>query len=178
MSEPRPLWAPWRIDYLRSSLPELEQSECFLCLAGEPSADQATLDARLVLAQTESVSVLLNRYPYTNGHLLVAPNRHVAELSDLDYAELTALMHAIAWAEKLVRAAVCAQGVNIGMNLGRCAGAAVPGHLHAHVVPRWNGDVNFMETIGNARIMPQALEQALDDLRVAIKKAEPLSSAS
>lgn len=177
MSIPNHLWAPWRITYLRDHLSREQDTGCFLCAAGEEDLSESDLADRLIIERYRSAVVLMNRYPYTNGHLLVACVRHVSGLEDLSSDERSDLMAAMAWSEGLVRLAVRAQGVNIGMNIGRCAGAAVPGHLHAHVVPRWAGDVNFMETVGNARVMPQALEASYEDLLRAKKEAGPVGPA-
>ncbi|QDU71567.1 HIT family protein [Mucisphaera calidilacus] len=177
MSGDKKLWAPWRIEYLRGELSSGADDGCFLCEAGAEGLSDQERRERLILTRYRTAVVLMNRYPYTNGHLLVASVRHVGELGDLTVAERADLMELVAWADALIRRAVCAQGVNIGMNIGRCAGAAVPGHLHVHVVPRWQGDVNFMETVGNARVMPQALEASYADLLTAKEQAGPVGPA-
>jgi len=161
------LHAPWRIEYLRS----LDKGgECFLCEAA--AASEQDRRARLVLWMTDLSMVLLNRYPYTNGHLLIAPRAHKAELDELTAEESLDLGRQTAAAARLLRGALSAQGFNIGMNLGRCAGAGVPGHLHQHVVPRWAGDTNFMAVVGEVRVVPQALSQLYDELAKAAA-AEP-----
>lgn len=155
------LFAPWRIDYIRSL--HKEPTDCFLCAAAKASnADQRR--AALVLWQTDHSIVLINRYPYTNGHLLVAPKVHLAELSELDTAQLADLQVQTAAATTLLKRAVSAQGFNIGINLGRCAGAGVPGHLHQHVVPRWAGDTNFMAVVGEVHIVPEAIGRLYEEL--------------
>ena len=111
--------------------------------------------------------IILNRYPYTSGHLLVAPNDHVGDLTDVSTQQRSDLMELTAIAEQTLKLAYNPQGINVGMNLGRCAGAGLPGHLHVHLVPRWNGDTNFMSVVGSVRIMPQALEDSFDALREA-----------
>lgn len=156
------LHAPWRIEYIRS-LEKPHPGECFLCKAAEP-LDERTRRERLVLWQTEHSVVLLNRFPYTNGHLLVAPLAHKAELDELTAEEAADLMRQTTEVVKLLRRAVSAQGFNIGINLGRCAGAGVPGHLHQHIVPRWAGDTNFMSVVGEVRVIPQAMSQLYDEL--------------
>lgn len=156
------VFAPWRIEYLRS-LEKGEDGTCFFCEAA--AANTATeRQQRLVLWTTEHTVVLMNRYPYTNGHLLLAPRTHKAELEDLSAEEMLDLQRQTAKVIELLRRAVSAQGFNVGINLGRCAGAGVPGHLHQHVVPRWAGDTNFISIVGQIRIVPQALTQLYDEL--------------
>ena len=152
-----PLYAPWRIDYIRS-LDKPDTGECFLCAAARAATD-AERRERLVLWQTKHSTVLINRYPYTNGHLLVAPLSHAAELDDLSDEAALDLHRQSVRAVRLLREAVSAQGFNIGINLGRCAGAGLPGHVHQHIVPRWAGDTNFMSVVGEVRVVPQAMSQ-------------------
>ena len=154
------LHAPWRMEYLRS----LEKSEgCFLCQAASATSQQEHKE-RLVLWTSSHCVVLLNRYPYTNGHVLVAPKAHKADLEDLSADEMLDLQVQTAEVIKLLRRAVSAQGFNLGVNLGRSAGAGVPGHLHQHIVPRWAGDTNFMAVVGEVRVVPQAVSQLYDEL--------------
>ena len=124
----------------------------------------------LVLYRTDLSLMLLNRYPYTNGHLLVAPGEAVADLPQLSIEQRTDLMELTVLGERLLQAAMNPQGINIGINLGRCAGAGLPGHLHVHVVPRWGGDVNFMTVVGDVRIVPQALEEVYEELLAVLPK--------
>lgn len=171
------LWAPWRLGYVKgtetvvappepSTWREEADRECFLCRAaatfdGNHSADRELL----VLERTEQIVVLLNRYPYSNAHLLISPLRHVGTLGDLIDEERLALEIALAkWTERLTER-ITAQGFNVGLNLGSVAGAGVPGHLHWHVVPRWPGDHNYMATTAEVRVIPQALEAAWELLR-------------
>jgi ATP adenylyltransferase len=154
------------MDYIRS-LGKPGDSKCFLCEAIASGSD-AERKERLVLWTTEHAIVLLNRFPYTNGHLLVAPRAHKAELEELTNDEQLDLARQTAQAVRLLKRAVSAQGFNIGINIGRCAGAGLPGHLHQHVVPRWAGDVNFMHVVGEVSIIPQAMSQLHTELmRVA-----------
>ena len=157
-----PLYAPWRMDYIRS-LHTPGAAGCFLCEAGNAKTDAEKAD-RLVLWQTDSCVVLMNRFPYTNGHLLVAPIAHKAETEELSTAEKLDLMEQTDQAVRLLKRAVSAQGFNIGINLGRCAGAGVPGHLHQHVVPRWGGDVNFMSVVGEIQVVPEAITKLYREL--------------
>ena len=157
-----PLYAPWRIDYIRS-LDKPDAGECFLCAAARAQSD-AERRERLVLWHTQYSIVLINRYPYTNGHLLVAPIAHLAELDELSDGAAIDLHRQAARAIQLLRRAISPQGFNIGINLGRCAGAGLPGHVHQHIVPRWAGDTNFMSVVGEVRVVPQAMSQLYEEL--------------
>ncbi len=158
------LYAPWRMDYIKSlGQAQTDDGQCFLCQAGE-ATEPAPRAERLVLWQTTLTVVLLNRYPYANGHLLVAPRAHKADLEELSVEESTDLMRQTARAVALLKKTVSAQGFNVGINLGRVAGAGVPGHLHQHVVPRWGGDINFMHTIGEVGVVPSTNRQMLEAL--------------
>ncbi|MEA2736180.1 MAG: adenylyltransferase [Humisphaera sp.] len=153
----RPLYAPWRMDYIRS-LDKPDAGKCFLCEAAAAASDREKTD-RLVLWTTPQSVVLINRYPYTNGHLLIAPRAHVPDLELLADEAAIDLPRQTARAIKLLKLALSPQGFNIGINLGRCAGAGVPGHVHQHIVPRWAGDTNFMSVVGEVRVVPQAMSQ-------------------
>lgn len=153
------LWAPWRTAYVSQAE---KPAGCFLCTAAPPTADDAE---RLVLVRTELSVVVLNRYPYNNGHLLISPRAHKAELTDLSAAESADLQRLIAELTTVLRRAMNADGFNVGLNLGKAAGAGVPGHLHWHLVPRWNGDQNFMPVTGETKIISQSLEACLELLR-------------
>lgn len=149
------LWTPWRMQYLENMERDQRESGCFLCRY----RDNPTADAENgVLWRSPRSLVILNRYPYTNGHLLVAPADHIGELDDLPEETLTETVLRIRQARRVLRESVAAHGFNIGINLGHCAGAGVPDHLHWHVVPRWNGDTNFMAAVGDVRLIPQTLE--------------------
>ncbi len=153
------IWAPWRLDYIRSVTGETKG--CFLCdIARQPELDTG----QLVIARTDTALLLMNRFPYVNGHLLVAPYAHVADLSDLVAEQRAALLELALHGQQLLIGAMNPQGFNMGVNIGRCAGAGLPGHVHMHVVPRWNGDINFMTTVGQVRVIPQALEAAFAQL--------------
>jgi len=158
-----PLWAPWRMDYLTQlsddpGKPSSAGDTCFLCAAGAPDLSVDEQAQRLVLQQTSTAVLLLNRYPYANGHLLAAPKRHVADLSAMTSEERASLMELAEIGCAALRVTMNPNGFNVGMNIGVAGGAAVPGHAHLHVVPRWNGDTNFMRVIGQTRVIPQALE--------------------
>ena len=147
------LWAPWRLEYVADPKEET-LTGCFLCRSRDASNDKDNL----VVARGERSLVVLNRFPYNNGHLLVVPAEHKAELGDLDDAELLDCQQ---WLQRCVAAltkVMTSDGFNIGLNLGHAAGAGLPGHLHWHIVPRWKGDVNFMPVLGDTKVIPQSLE--------------------
>ncbi|MFW6059786.1 MAG: HIT family protein, partial [Phycisphaeraceae bacterium] len=167
------LWAPWRIGYLKGlgtapTDPAHEADGCFLCDAARPDLTDAERDERFVLLRDERGTLLLNRYPYTNGHLLAAPHDHLPDLADMTPDQRAGLMELAALGQRLLKATMNPQGLNLGMNVGRCAGAGLPGHVHLHIVPRWNGDVNFMDAIAGVRIIPQALAQSYHELKEAL----------
>lgn len=165
-AEYRNLWAPWRIEYIRQLAHPTGQ--CFLCDYAERDGDSDAED--LILWRGQSCMAVMNRFPYTSGHLLVAPYRHVPELSDLDDAGMLELMQSVRDAQAALREAFRPDGFNIGINLGKCAGAGLPGHLHVHVVPRWEGDTNFMPVFGNVRVIPEAMANLYRQLRTAAQK--------
>jgi ATP adenylyltransferase len=168
----RPLFAPWRMDYIKSVVKGEDDEGCFLCQAAAATGEDDRRK-RLVLWTTDHMSVLINRYPYTNGHLLIAPKAHKADLEELTEAEQLDLQRQTTEAVGLLKRAMSPQGFNIGINIGRCAGAGLPGHLHQHVVPRWNGDTNFMGVVGEVRVVPQAMSQLYDELtRVIAERLE------
>jgi ATP adenylyltransferase len=146
--------------------------KCFLCEAVEAQGDQER--ERLLLWRTPHTVVLINRYPYANGHLLIAPRAHKADLEELTEPEQLDLTAQTISAVTLLKRAVSAQGFNIGINLGPVAGAGLPGHVHQHVVPRWGGDTNFMTVVGETRIVPEALSQLYAEL---IKVAKEIGVA-
>jgi ATP adenylyltransferase len=151
------LWSPWRLAYVSGSG---EPKGCVFCHAQGPNDAAA-----LVLFRGETCFVILNLYPYNNGHLMVVPNRHVATLADSTPAELSELMVLTRRAEIALTEAYRPQGLNVGMNLGRPAGAGVVDHLHVHLVPRWTGDTNFMSVVGEVRVLPEDLDQTAARLR-------------
>jgi ATP adenylyltransferase len=160
MDPTSPLFAPWRMQYIKS----LGKDEgCFLCEAAKASLPEKRREL-LVLWGSDQCIVLLNRFPYANGHLLVAPRAHKADLEELSEAEQLDLAVQTAAVVRLLKRAVSAQGFNIGINLGKVAGAGLPGHVHQHIVPRWGGDTNFMTVVGETRVVPEALSQMYDEL--------------
>jgi len=143
------LWSPWRLPYVSGAS---DPHGCIFCEAlGRADADP------LLLLRGRLAFVILNLYPYNNGHLMVVPNRHVASLGDVQVDELTELGVFTRYAEAALNEVYRPQGLNVGMNLGRPAGAGVADHLHVHVVPRWNGDTNFMSVVGSVRVLPEDL---------------------
>lgn len=155
------LWAPWRMEYIRSLGPELTDEGCFLCTYWRTPQEDRT---HHVVWRGRTAYVAMNRFPYTNGHLLIALGAHKADFSELSDEELCEMSRLTRDALELLRATIQPQGFNIGYNLGRCAGAGLPGHLHAHVVPRWNGDTNYMAVVGGARVIPDSLDALWEQL--------------
>jgi ATP adenylyltransferase len=161
------LYAPWRLDYIKSVSDG--PKECFLCEASK-NPDNDPLN--LVLARTPFCLLMLNKYPYVNGHLLAAPYRHAPTPVECTAEERAQMMELLNIGQQALMLAMNPQGYNIGFNIGKCAGAGVPGHIHGHIVPRWNGDINFMTILGNVRIIPQAIEEAYEQLRDAVAKVK------
>lgn len=158
------LWAPWRIKYIQG----LDESiDCFIC---HNLANPQDNDDNLVLWRTNRCIVLMNRYPYNNGHLLVAPVRHIAGLDEAKDDELLELTKMVRESQKVLTAAIKPQGFNIGMNFGRCAGAGLPGHLHIHIVPRWDGDTNFINVCSNTDVISQSLTELFERLKQISKE--------
>jgi ATP adenylyltransferase len=168
------LHAPWRMEYIRSLDKPAAGDSCFICDASA-AADETTRRARHVLWTTELSIVVINLFPYTNGHLLVGPRAHKAELSLLTAEETLDMQVQTTRAVELLKRGLSPQGFNIGINLGRCAGAGLPGHLHQHIVPRWSGDTNFMTVVGDIRIVPQAILQLYDELVQVLREMDPKS---
>jgi len=144
------LWSPWRYRYLAEA-PKPEG--CIFCEMVAANQDED----RLIVYRGAMNFIVLNRFPYTSGHLMVVPYRHVAELAALDEAEADEMMRLIRAAEKNLRAVYRPDGLNVGMNIGESAGAGITGHIHMHVLPRWTGDANFMSTVGETRVLPEEL---------------------
>jgi len=160
----RILWAPWRMAYIRRFSNEGRSSGCFLCEAGSTSDDEKNL----VVLRGEHAFAILNRYPYNNGHLMIAPYRHVGSILDLDGGESEELMKLIKLAVRALMEEYRPDGFNIGLNLGRAAGAGLEDHLHIHVVPRWVGDTNFMPILSETKVIPEGLGEAWRRIRERI----------
>lgn len=159
----RPLWAPWRIDYILRDK-EGNDPGCFLC---DKANDPANDEANGVVARGECCYVLLNTYPYNSGHVMIAPYRHISRLDDLNADERTEMMDLLARAQDTLTRAMEPEGFNMGCNIGKAAGAAIEDHLHWHLVPRWCGDTNFMPVLADVDCVPQALEATTRLLRDA-----------
>jgi ATP adenylyltransferase len=174
------LWAPWRLEYVTGSEPPAAPPEpcawqsgadksCFLCRDAATYETGSPADRQLmVVLRGKSAMVVLNRYPYNNGHLLICPLRHVGDLKDLTYDENGECIDLLARLTAVYRERLNAEGFNIGLNLGRVAGAGLPGHLHWHLVPRWAGDNNFMPVLAGTRVIPQSLDTLLELLQGAL----------
>ncbi len=150
----RQLWAPWRSAYIRAA-PRRQSARCIFCFGALQAPSRRR---RLVLYAGPEALAMLNRYPYNNGHLLVAPRRHVAELEELSPPESGAINVLVRDAVRILKKALGPHGFNLGANLGRVAGAGIADHLHWHVVPRWNGDTNFMPVMTQTRVASEHLE--------------------
>lgn len=155
---PRPLWAPWCVEFIRGE----REKRCFLCDSDAPSGKPGDM---LVIRRGRTAFVMLNRYPYNAGHLLVSPYRHLADLPLLSEEERAEIFELCIQSELTLRKVVSPDAFNVGFNLGSAAGAGVPDHLHMHIVPRWNGDNNFMPVLADIRCVPEALEATAALLR-------------
>jgi ATP adenylyltransferase len=154
------LWTPWRLQYVTTA--SVVDPGCIFCAA------RAALDREpLVVHVTERAFVILNKFPYNNGHLMVVPNRHVGRLADLQPDELVEVMTLCQLSERVLAREYGPHGFNLGLNLGRPAGAGIDGHLHVHLVPRWTGDTNFISVVGDTRVLPEELPATAARLRPA-----------
>ena len=166
------LWAGWRSDYIagvtadETSPAEADKDES-VCVFCRILASDAPNEETFVVWRGEQAAVVLNAYPYTSGHVLVLPVRHVSDLEDLDGAEAAALWGRVTDAVRALKAAYRPEGINVGANIGRGAGAGIPGHFHVHALPRWAGDTNFMTSIAETRVMPETLSATWRKLRQA-----------
>jgi ATP adenylyltransferase len=158
------LWAPWRAEYIHS-FGKKRKKGCIFCLKPGRKKDRENL----ILFRGRSVFVIMNRYPYNNGHLMVVPCRHAGDPTELSAAENHALWDALLLCKTAIQKLFKPAGFNIGMNLGRCAGAGIEGHCHIHIVPRWNGDTNFMPVFGDVKVVSEGLFQTYDRLKPLFK---------
>lgn len=163
------LWAPWRNAFISQPRPR----GCIFCLAKRSRNNRNVF----VLARGRRTFVLLNRYPYTPGHLMVAAYRHVGEITRLTPEETSELIQTASRMTALLTQVFRSQAFNIGMNVGRAAGAGIPGHLHLHVVPRWSGDMNFMPVIGNAKVLSDSLDATYTRLTKHLSSVRPVTSS-
>lgn len=151
------LWAPWRIGYIL----EKKEKNCFLCKAFKSKNEKL----HYVLFKNETGFVVMNIYPYNNGHLMIAPKKHTGNFEDLTEEELTSLMNLIKKSIKILKKNLKPHGFNIGINIGKVSGAGFEEHLHFHIVPRWIGDTNFMPVISDTKVIPQSLEELYNILK-------------
>ena len=156
------LWAPWRGEYVQQASKGEDQG-CLFCELQKQDDEEA-----LILARSEHSFAVLNRYPYNSGHLMVAPFQHVRNVEEVSDVPLLDMQKLLQRCIRVLKEAMEPDGFNLGMNLGRVAGAGVPDHLHWHVVPRWNGDTNFMPTVGQTKVMPEDLGATLKKLTAAL----------
>jgi ATP adenylyltransferase len=157
------LWAAWRMKYITNAEKE---TGCIFCSALAKTDDSQNL----VILRRERAFVILNKYPYTSGHLMVAPFAHQPSLELLDPVSRAEMMELISQCITALRQAYDPQGFNVGANIGQAAGAGVPGHVHIHIVPRWNGDTNFMSTVGEVRVLPESLEDTYRRISQALQE--------
>ena len=150
------IWAPWRMEYILDDKPV----GCIFCISEQPADDRQGL----IIRRSSHSFVILNRYPYTNGHLLIAPYRHTAEMDDLTDAETLDMFANLRLCRSVLRRVAGPDGFNIGINLGKPAGAGLEDHIHIHIVPRWNGDTNFISVMADIRVMPENLLATYDNL--------------
>jgi ATP adenylyltransferase len=160
------LWSPWRYRYVSSAASD---DGCLFCRVAAESDDKNNL----VLLRAEKNLVMLNRFPYTSGHLMIAPYQHVATVEQADEGALCEMMTLARRAESALRATYKPDGLNLGMNIGRSAGAGIAAHIHMHFLPRWHGDVNFMTSIAETRVLPEDLETTYARLKPLFTPTEP-----
>jgi ATP adenylyltransferase len=160
------LWAPWREAYVTAAKPAGDDASCFLCHGLAEQDDRKNL----IVRRTPRSMVVLNRFPYNNGHLLVAPQLHKGRLDELSSDEHLDLMLTLRKLVEALEGLMQPHGFNIGLNLGKAAGAGLPGHLHWHLVPRWNGDTNYMSVVADTRVIVQSLEALYDLLSQRLKE--------
>jgi len=151
------LWAPWRMEYILQEKP----SGCIFCDKPKQDRDRENL----ILHRGAGCFVIMNFYPYNNGHLMIVPYRHIADLAALTAAEQSEMMTLLGRCTTILTQQLKPHGFNIGMNLGRTAGAGIDDHLHFHIVPRWNGDTNFMPVTGHTKVLSQGLQESWDSLK-------------
>jgi len=163
-SEIEALWCPWRVEYFEQEKPNPD----FLSAAAQTSDDAA----HFVVTRRKNAFLMMNRYPYSVGHLMAVPYRKTGDTSSLGENEVLELWNLAVHAQRLLRETMKAQGFNLGLNLGQCAGAGVPDHLHLHIVPRWNGDTNFMPVLAGTRMLSEGLRGLYDKLMAAQERIE------
>ena len=165
MDERRIIWAPWRIKYIRESTGGTSKEGCIFCILPSENRDEENL----ILYRGKYAFIILNRFPYNTGHLMIVPYRHVSSLEGLEYCELQEISILVKHTLKALRKAMKPEGFNVGVNIGRAAGAGIEGHVHVHIVPRWNGDANFMTVTGGVRVIPQSLHDTYREVKPFIE---------
>ncbi len=160
------LWAPWRMEYVSKE----SKKGCFLCEALKKEDGEENL----ILFRGNFAFVIMNRFPYNNGHLMIAPLKHKGELEELDEEELKEIFSLSQYAVKILKKIYQPQGFNLGINLGKCAGAGLIEHLHLHILPRWEGDTNFMPTLSKTKVIPESLSSVYEKLSPFFKKLKEL----
>ncbi|MGQ3685128.1 MAG: HIT family protein [Candidatus Loosdrechtia sp.] len=156
------IWAPWRITYIKENP---EDKGCFLCNAFKDNCDEKNL----VIYRGKECFCIFNKYPYNSGHLMITPNKHKADISDLTDKEMLEIMQLTRDMKETLTRIMKPEGFNIGINLGKPAGAGLVGHFHLHIVPRWNGDTNFMPVISEVKVIPQSLENLYKELKTHLQ---------
>lgn len=163
------LWSPWRSKYIERFKDEDKHKDevCFFCEAAEsPDRDKELL----VVARRDKCFAMLNKFPYNNGHALIAPYEHIGELKDIDAEVMLDMMNLVKETNEALEKMYSPHGFNVGINLGRAAGAGVPGHMHIHIVPRWNGDTSFTAVLSDIKVVSQSLEDTQELLTKYLKK--------
>lgn len=160
------LWSPWRSQYIESFLKKKNDAGCVLCNSLRSADDEDSL----VVEVGETTFTLMNLYPYNNGHLMIIPKRHIKNLEDLDEAESVEVMNKLKLMKKALTVVSNPDGFNIGANIGKVSGAGIDDHIHFHIVPRWNGDTNFMPVLGEVKVLSQDLLKTKSELNSALKK--------
>ena len=161
------IWSPWRMAYIQAAKEQGDDGGCIFCDLPAEGDDVRTM----ILARGELAFVIVNSFPYNPGHLMVAPFRHVGRFTSLEVAELANVDALVARSIRALEQEMEPHGYNLGMNLGRVAGAGIPDHVHWHLVPRWNGDTNFMPVVGQTRVLPELLEETYARLRPRFESA-------
>lgn len=151
------LWAPWRMEYILGN----KEKECIFCTKTKENEDKKNL----ILYRGERNYIIMNKYPYNNGHLMIVPYRHTSEFESLNDAESLELMHLVSRSIQALKAAIHPEGFNVGVNIGKIAGAGIEEHLHFHVVPRWAADTNFMPVVGQTKVISEGLWQTFEKIK-------------
>lgn len=158
------MYAPWRIRYIKDD----NEEGCIFCNKPAENDDEKNL----ILLREENCFVIMNKYPYINGHIMVAPYEHIGQVENLPLAVWTDIMRVAQLCVRALKEAMNPHGFNIGINVGRVAGAGMDGHVHLHIVPRWQGDVNFMPVLADCRVISEHIEESYESLRAALRKLE------